>query len=108
MEASVQVNIMTEFIARHGSEVRNMLFTEFNLEDAKEIWMEEGREEGEKKGADRILIEMVVKKLRKGKNPEMIADELETDPDRIQSICKIAESFAPEYDVEAILEYLKS
>ena len=37
MEASVREGILTEFIQRHGSEVRNMLYTEFNLEDAREV-----------------------------------------------------------------------
>ena len=53
IEISVRQNVMTEFIAKHGSEVRNMLFTEFNLEDAKKVWMGEARKEG----ADRILVE---------------------------------------------------
>ena len=35
--------IMLDFIEEHGSEVHNMLFTEFNIDDAKEVWYEEGR-----------------------------------------------------------------
>lgn len=103
MEISIRQNVMTEFIEKHGSEVRNMLFTEFNLEDAKEVWMEEARKEG----ADRILVEQIVKKLKRGKNPGVIADELETDLDRIQSICETAESFGPDYDVKKILEVME-
>jgi len=34
----------------HASEVRNMLFTEFNLETALEVRYEEGHEEGREKG----------------------------------------------------------
>ena len=39
--------ILVEYLKSNGSEVRNMLFTEFNLEDAKQVWREEGREERE-------------------------------------------------------------
>ena len=37
--------ILTEYLKNKGSEVHNMLFTEFNLEEAKEEWLEEFREE---------------------------------------------------------------
>jgi len=37
------------------SEVHNMLFTEFNLDEAKEVWFEEGREEGRLENAERLL-----------------------------------------------------
>ena len=40
--------IMKEYLERHGTEVVNMLLTEWNLEDAKKVWFEEGREEGSK------------------------------------------------------------
>ena len=41
----VENGILVEYLKSNGSEVRNMLFTEFNLEDAKQVWFEEGREE---------------------------------------------------------------
>lgn len=37
MESGVRQNVIIEFIEKHGSEVRNMLFTEFNLENTKEV-----------------------------------------------------------------------
>ena len=37
--------ILVEYLKNKGSEVHNMLFTEFNLEEAKEVWLEEFREE---------------------------------------------------------------
>jgi len=36
-----------------------MLFTEFNLEDAKEVWYEEGLEEGIGKGRQKELVKSV-------------------------------------------------
>ena len=50
MDECVQAGIMVDFIKKHGSEVRNMLFTEFNLEDAKRVWREEAREDGLEEG----------------------------------------------------------
>jgi len=38
-------NILKTFLETHSSEVFNMLLTEWNLEDAKVAWREEGREE---------------------------------------------------------------
>ena len=38
--------IMADFLNTHGSEVENMLFTEWNMEDALAVRYEEGREEG--------------------------------------------------------------
>lgn len=50
MEQCISEGIMVDFIQKHGSEVRNMLFTQFNLEDAKEVWREEAYEEGMEAG----------------------------------------------------------
>ena len=36
----------------------------------------------------------------------MIADEIEESEEYVSKICKIAEEFAPEYDVDMILEKL--
>ena len=39
-----------------------------------------------------------------GKSIESIADELEEEVDIIEKICRIAERFGPDYDVERIYE----
>lgn len=108
MEDCVGQGIMTEFIRKHGSEVRNMLFGEFVLEDAKEVWEEEAREEGRVEGADYLLVQLVSKKLRRGKSAEVIADDLETEPGKIRKICGAAEAFAPDYDPEAIFAAMQN
>ena len=43
-------NIMQPFLMEHASEVENMLFTEWNWNDAMRIEREEGREEGRTEG----------------------------------------------------------
>ena len=34
---------LTAFLTQHGSEIQNMLYTEFNIDIAKEVWQEEAR-----------------------------------------------------------------
>jgi predicted transposase/invertase (TIGR01784 family) len=43
-------HILQPFLQNHSSEVENMLTTEFNMDDAIEVWIEEGHEKGLKKG----------------------------------------------------------
>ena len=58
MEHCVREGIMVDFINKHGSEVRNMLFTEFNMEDALEVYGEEKYEDGFQDGMIRSFIEV--------------------------------------------------
>ncbi len=61
-----------------------------------------GIEAGKEIGSSFHLIEMITRKLRKNKPPEIIAEDLEEDIEVVKSICKVAGDFAPEYDVEQI------
>ena len=62
---------------------------------------------GRTEGKNEKLIEQVCKKLSKGKSPQTIAEDLEEDPTVIEKICKAAEPFAPDYDVDAIYEIMQ-
>ena len=42
----IQANVMKDFLTKNGSEVENMLFTEWNWDTAFRVQKEEGREEG--------------------------------------------------------------
>ncbi|MBR1701865.1 MAG: Rpn family recombination-promoting nuclease/putative transposase [Lachnospiraceae bacterium] len=53
-------------------------------------------------GQDLKLVTLVCRKLRKGKNLETIAEELEEDIAEIQLICEAAEDFSPEYDEKKV------
>lgn len=79
--------IMVDFVRAHGTEAVNMLFTEFNMEDALEVRYEEGFEDGMEKGELIKLIQLVCRKLQKGKASEAIASELEEDALLIDKIC---------------------
>lgn len=68
----------------------------------------EGRNEGREEGREEKEIDLVCRKLAKGKGPETIAEELEESLDKIRHICGIAEKYAPDYDIEKILrEFLE-
>lgn len=70
-----------------------------------EYWnggVEQGIKQGIEQGIDRHLVELICKKLRKGKTIEQIADEVEEDVIRVKLICDIAERFSPEYDFEKV------
>ena len=40
--------------------------------------------------------------MQKGKNADIIAEELEEELDMVETICRVAVDFAPEYDALAI------
>ena len=68
---------------------------------------ESGRMEGERTGrleGERPFIECICKKLRKGKDINTIAEDMDTEVEVIQKIYETAQKFAPEYDVEKVLQ----
>ena len=50
MQDCEEKGYLAEFLREHGTEAVNMLFTEFNMEDALEVRYEEGVKEGKKEG----------------------------------------------------------
>ena len=71
------------------------------------IGIERGREEGRLVGEEQLLFRQICTKLKKGKTPEVIAEELEEDVSRVEQICEKAKSFAPEYDWKKVYEQMK-
>ena len=67
MEVCIKRGIMVDFIREHGTEVRNMLYTQFNLEDAKEVWKEEWEEEAMERGRSLGLKQGLERGLEQGK-----------------------------------------
>lgn len=94
--------IMVDFVRKHGSEAVNMLFTQWNMEDALEVRYEEGLEDGELLA----LIKLVVRKYQKGKVAPIIAEELEVPFDTVDKICE-AIKIAETDDVQVIYEQLQ-
>jgi hypothetical protein len=63
----IKHDILKEILEANASEVVSMLLTEWNWDDAKQVWWEEGREEGEIKVLELIeqgyTVEQVKAKL---------------------------------------------
>ncbi len=76
------------FLKNNKEEVTGMLDTEYNEAEAMELFKQEGREEGREEGRSDLLVELISKKLAKGKNVEEIAEALEISIDDVQKIIK--------------------
>jgi hypothetical protein len=62
--------VLREYLERHASEVMNLLVTEWNWDDARTVWYNEGREEGLEKGRE----EIAKAALGKGMAPEAVSE----------------------------------
>jgi hypothetical protein len=65
----VEKDILVEFLQSHGSEVINMLTAEFKMEEAVEVWKEEGREEGREEEKRKTARSMLADAM----SPDLIA-----------------------------------
>jgi predicted transposase/invertase (TIGR01784 family) len=65
---------LREYLEKHGSEVVNMLLTEWNMEDALRVRAEEGREEGREEGALKSKIDMAQRLAQMGISLDQIAE----------------------------------
>lgn len=71
-----------------------------------ELMMRDSRAEGRAEGEIKKLVDLVCRKLAKGKTAEVIADDLEEDISEVKRICNAAEKYAPDYDLEKVLREL--
>ncbi len=99
----LQNGIMTEFLGKHGSEVVNMLFTEFNMEEALKVRGEEqyelGKNEGKAEGkASEIRI--IRNKLQKQLSSSDIAEWLELPETYISQVISLIEANPADSDVQ--------
>jgi len=89
-------DILKEYLEIYGSEVLNMLYTEFNIEDAKEVWQEEahekgreeGREEGREAGRTEEKLGIARNLLIRGETPDFVQEITGLDLETIQSLKK--------------------
>lgn len=85
IDRAIRENIMREFLEKYGSEVRNMLFEEWDWEQYAAVQREEGRKEGREEGAVEMLNQMV-HTLSESLNSEEIAKSLKLPLSQVQSI----------------------
>ena len=102
MEECIRQHIFEDFFRGRKDEVRKMTQLDFTWERREELIRMEERAMGQMCS----LITLVVKKMKKNYPVEQIANELEEEEAVIRKICKVAEQFAPEYDVEQIYKAL--
>ena len=77
-----RVGIMTGFLKEHGTEAVNMLFTEFNMEDALDVRFEEGQKEGLKEGqlqGRKLMLNLVNAMIADHRTAELA--KLQSEPD---------------------------
>ena len=75
-------DILKDFLEKNASEVENMLLTEWNWNDAKQVWYEEGREEGREEG----IVAAALNALAKGFSIETIHDITGLDAEKIMEL----------------------
>lgn len=105
-----EAGIFAEFVQRHGTEAVNMLFTQFNMEDALEVRYEEGFEDGEQRGIQQgladgqvlKLIELVWRKLQKGRTVKAIAEELDEPVEMVERIVSAAQKCSSDAKISTI------
>lgn len=119
VEECIRENILAEFFQKHRREVvhvaaldftferREQLIRRDSLEEGIEIGVSQGIKQGISQGEILKLVSLVCRKLQKGKNATVIAEELEEEQTLVDQICEVAKSFAPNYDEQAICEALR-
>ena len=78
IKSCIKQNIMAKFLQINGSEVLNMLMTEFDIDVAREAWLEEGEQKGIKIGEQRGELKKqqeIAKKLIGVLDIEVIAEK---------------------------------
>jgi predicted transposase/invertase (TIGR01784 family) len=78
VEDCIGKGILADFLRDRSSEVINMLTAEFKLEDALQVWKEEGREEMAEKMARNLL--------SKGVPLDVIAQSADLPLEKIQAL----------------------
>ncbi|MDE7198052.1 MAG: hypothetical protein K2O15_04120, partial [Lachnospiraceae bacterium] len=92
MDSCIEKGILRDILIREKAEVLHMLLTEYDekkhLKNTYREGMEVGMELGLSKGRQEKLIELIQKKLSKGKTIPEIAEELEENPLVIEQIIR--------------------
>ncbi len=96
--------ILEDLLLANKAEVIKMTIFEYDEEQHKQTLLEEGYEDGFNDGKLTNLVTLVCRKLKLNQTPSKIASDLVEDPITIQTICDIASSYAPDYNIEDIIE----
>ena len=119
VDECINEDVLREFLLENKAEVVKMFLTEYNekqtlentyndgVEVGKEKGIEIGKAQGIEFGERRKLIEMVYKKIKRGKTVEEIADDLEEDIEVINPIFNEIEKVGLDKSLEEIIKKVK-
>ncbi|RGF53021.1 hypothetical protein DW006_00935 [Eubacterium sp. AF36-5BH] len=113
VDECINEDVLREFLLENKAEVVKMFLTEYNekqtLENTYNDGVEAGKEIGKSQGIEfgerRKLVEMVYKKIKRGKSVEEIADDWEEDIEVINSIFNEIEKLGLDKSLEEIMEH---
>ena len=113
VDECINENVLREFLLENKAEVVKMFLTEYNekqtlentYNDGVEVGKEIGKSQGIEFGERRKLVEMVYKKIKRGKSVEEIADDLEEDIEVINPIFNEIEKLGLDKSLEEIMEH---
>lgn len=112
IEECIKNDVLTDILTKFKAEVKMVSLTEYDKElheqTLKEESWEDGWEEGWESGKLETLLNIVRKKMEKGKSIEVIAEELETEKDKIERIYEVIKSATPDSTQEELLKILLS
>ena len=100
VNACIKENILADFLKKNKAEVVSMSLFEYDEKKHERTMMKIGREEGQMQNQ----LALIIKKVKKEKSLEQIADELEEDIDIIRPLYEIVLRHAPAYDEDAMLK----
>lgn len=84
----IDQGILREFLEKNGSEVRNMVLTEWDENEARRIAAEEAREEAREETLKKSQKEVAIKLLRKGMPISEIGEVVELSEEQIEKLRK--------------------
>ena len=92
--------------SKENKKVKNSVLIDLFYEDGLRTGERSGEKKGIQKGMQEKEIALIVKKVRRGKNLQTIADELEEPVDEVRKIYEAVMKAAPDYDIKMIRESL--
>ena len=69
-------DILKELLEENASEVLNMLMTKWNLDDAKQVWFEDGMETAIELFEQGLTVDEVKQRLKSMRNEELVSEKL--------------------------------
>lgn len=123
VDTCIRQGVLSEFLRQNKAEVTAMSIFEYDEEAVRKLWREDALEDGYikghqdglesgfksgfKSGQENYLIQMVLRKMRKNKPVELIAEELDEEQETVARICAAAEKCGENTDAKTVYEYLK-